>query len=525
MWAPITRARLAPRMMEGVVDTAIGGLKRLVLRLVERLLPGNLRRAGDLIVTRPVPTPTGTVAVAADETIANLGRVDHIVVLMLENRSFDHMLGYLTLEGGRGDIDGLTGSESNSYQGTTYPVHHLDRTAWNGELEDPCHGPECIDQQLANGNAGFVASYAEYLAAYQAKHGPAAGADPGLVMGYYNAEDLPVYDHLAREFCVCDRWFSSVAGATWPNRLYSLAGRADGDRENADPPLYNLPSVFRFLDQRRVDWRFYSFDPATLRLIDAEYRLSHHHNFAYVDRRKLTSQQRAAGELLDEERSFLDDAASGALPAVSWIDPHFKDIRVFGPDSNDDHPPSDVLAGQALVLDVYHALRSSPSWEQSLLIVVYDEHGGIYDHVPPPAAPDGDPGFRRYGARVPALVVSPLVEAGSVAPREPVFDHTSIIKTILLRFCREGDRIPDMGARVTAAHHLGGLLSRDTARADVASHDAAAARIVSWRSGFAERRFQRFDPQPPARHLTELQSGYAKAARALREAGLPAGHP
>jgi len=398
------------------VDAAIGGIRRFVLRLVGRFLPANLRRAADLIATRPAPTPTGTVAVAPDETIANLGKVDHIVVLMLENRSFDHMLGYLTLEGGRGDIDGLTGSESNSYNGTTYPVHHLDRTAWNGELEDPCHGPECIDQQLENENSGFVASYADYLAAYQHAHGSAPGADPGLVMGYYNAEDLPVYDHLAREFCVCDRWFSSVPGATWPNRLYSLAGRAAGDREDVDPPLYNVPTVFRFLDQRRVDWRFYSFDPATLRLVDAEYRLSHHHNFAYVDRRKLTSQERAAGELLDEERSFLDDAAAGTLPSVSWIDPHFKDIRVFGPDSNDDHPPSDVLAGQALVLDVYHALRTSPQWEQSLLIVTYDEHGGIYDHVPPPPAPDDAPEFRRYGVRVPALVVSPYVEGRIGSP-------------------------------------------------------------------------------------------------------------
>ena len=178
-----------------------------------------------------------------------------------------------------------------------------------------------------------------------------------------------------------------MPGATWPNRLYSLAGRADGDREDADPPLYNVPSVFRFLDQRKVDWRFYSFDPATLRLIDAEYRLSHHHNFAYVDRRKLTSQERAAGELLDEESSFLDDAASGAAPG------RFLDRSALqGPPRvrarlQRRPPPSDVLAGQALVLDVYHALRSSPRWEQSLLIVIYDEHGGIYDHVPPPAAP------------------------------------------------------------------------------------------------------------------------------------------
>ena len=180
------------------MDTAIGGLARFVLRLVGRFLPANLRRAADLIATRPAPTPTGTVAVAPDETIANLGKVDHIVVLMLENRSFDHMLGYLTLEGGRGDIDGLTGSESNSYKAP--PTRCITSTGRRGTESSriPATARECIDQQLAERELGIRRELRRLPRRVPETHGPAPGADPGLVMGYYNAEDLPVYDHLAR---------------------------------------------------------------------------------------------------------------------------------------------------------------------------------------------------------------------------------------------------------------------------------------------------------------------------------------
>ena len=121
--------------------------------------------------------------------------------------------------------------------------------------------------------------------------------------------------------------------------------------------------------------------------MDPAYRLSQHHRFAFVDSRKLSTKERAAGELTEEGPSFLDDVAAGRLPAVSWIDPRFKDLRVLGPDSNDDHPPSDVLAGQDLVLTLYHALSSAPTWSKTLFVITYDEHGGFYDHVTPPAAP------------------------------------------------------------------------------------------------------------------------------------------
>jgi phospholipase C len=157
--------------------------------------------------------------------VANLDKVDHVVVVMLENRSFDHMLGYLCLADGRPEIDGLRSELANQYQGRTYPVHHLGVTA----LEmDPDHSAGAIDQQIAGGDmSGFVASAAATLASCGIE-----GGDPGCVMGYYDGADVPVYDHLAEEFAVCDRWFASVAGATLPNRLYALCGMAAGSRDD-----------------------------------------------------------------------------------------------------------------------------------------------------------------------------------------------------------------------------------------------------------------------------------------------------
>ena len=137
-------------------------------------------------------------------------------------------------------------------------------------------------------------------------------------------------------------------------------------------------------------------------------------------------------------RSFLERAASGDLPAVSWIDPNFIDLT-FGPaGSNDDHPPSDLHAGQKLVLELFDAVVQGPAWEKTLLIITYDEHGGFYDHVPPPTAEDDTPALRKLGPRVPAFVISPWVAERQVA--KTVFDHTSIIKTILARFCRKAGR-------------------------------------------------------------------------------------
>jgi phospholipase C len=305
------------------------------------------------------------------ELAENLQKVDHFVVVMLENRSFDHMLGYLSLTGGRSEIDGLRPGLANSYRGRDHLAHHLDTTA----LEfDPDHSAAAIDQQIAEGTmTGFVASAAATLAGRGADTG-----DAGCVMGYYDGADVPVYDHLAEEFAVCDRWFSSVAGATLPNRLYALCGLAAGSRDDRPshlPPLYRVPSFVRHLDARRVPWRWYSFDPGTLRRADAHYLLGHHDRFGS----KAGLPWKAALDLAVNPRltSFLEDAAAGTLQAVSWIDPAFTNFNPLGLPVNDDHPPADIADGQELVLAIYDALAASPLWDSSLLIVVYDEHGGF----------------------------------------------------------------------------------------------------------------------------------------------------
>jgi phospholipase C len=159
---------------------------------------------------------------------ANLANVDHVVVLMLENRSFDHMLGYLSLTGQRPDVDGLRPELANHHEGLAYPVHHLSATTLG---IDPDHSAGAVDRQVASGEmSGFVASAAAAL------DGQGVGdGDPSCVMGYYDATDVPVYDHMAGEFALCDRWFSSVPGSTWPNRLDALCGAAAGSRDDRPP--------------------------------------------------------------------------------------------------------------------------------------------------------------------------------------------------------------------------------------------------------------------------------------------------
>jgi phospholipase C len=474
--------------------------------------------------------------VSEETYVANLAKVDHVVVLMLENRSFDHMLGYLSLTGGRTDIDGLRPGFANEYQGRTYLAHHLTTTAVD---VDPDHSASAVDEQIGDGRmGGFVASLAAALAGRGVYDG-----DPALAMGYYDGADVPVYDHLAEEFTVCDRWFSSVPGATWPNRLYSLCGSAAGSRDDLPPhvpPMYDKPSFVRHLDGHGVSWHWYGFDPATLRLADAHYTVGHHHQFGYFSKTDLSWRTKLELRVNAKAASFLEDAASGSLPSVSWIDPAFTNVNPLGFRANDDHPPADIRDGQDLVLAVYDALAASPQWERSLLVIVYDEHGGFYDHVPPPQAADDDPEtFGRYGVRVPAIIVSPWVEPRSVS--STVFDHTSIIKTILLRFCpgalenapqpkRRWRRLPMghpqyPGARVAHATHLGELLTRTTPRPapqrDSLILDAAARATEQANSDDAAT-----GQRAPGNQLrTELQQRILAATHELTKRGHPTGAP
>ena len=467
--------------------------------------------------------------------VANLEKVDHIVVLMMENRSFDHMLGYLSLTGGRADIDGLRPGLANEYQGRSYPVHHLATTKVD---VDPDHTASAVDVQIDGGRmGGFVASLAGTLAGRGVD-----GGDPSPAVGYYDGADVPVYDHLAEEFLVCDRWFSSVPGATWPNRLYALCGSAAGSRDDLPPhvpPIYHKPSFVRQLDEHDVSWRWYCFDTPTLRLADARYTAGHHRHFGYFSKTGLSWKTKFEIRIDARAASFLEDAASGSLPSVSWIDPAFTSFNPLGFSPNDDHAPADITDGQDLVLAVYDALAASPAWERSLLVIFYDEHGGFYDHVPPPQAPDDDPAmFGRYGVRVPAIVVSPWVEPRSVS--STVFDHTSIIKSVLLRFCPQALENPPAknrswrlrtyhpqhpGARVAHAAHLGELLTR-TAPRPAPRRDplvtGAAARVAKQAKAGNGATGQ----AGPGEHAnTDLQKGFLAAAHELTRWGHPAGKP
>jgi phospholipase C len=208
-------------------------------------------------------------------------------------------------------------------------------------------------------------------------------------------------------------------------------------------------------------------------------------------------------------------------------------MRLISPPSNDDHPPSDVSLGQALVLKIYDALASSPNWSRTLFVITYDEHGGFYDHVDPREfeAADDRPAMRRYGVRVPALVVSPFVERGV---SHVVYDHTSIIKTILMRFCRKPETAArSMGARVAAANHLGSLLTRAANRPRGRASDqklsALTEQIAAWRretyraTTLGETAAAAATDAPMA--LTDLQSEVVAVAKRLRAGGLQPGEP
>jgi phospholipase C len=492
---------------------------------------------------------------STDPSVRRLGGVRHIVVLMMENRSFDHMLGYLE-RNGLSNVNGLDGTETNP--GIDDQEHRvfewgeaetvfrpaLDET---GKILDPCHSKGCVHDQIANGNQGFIRNFLATRTDRSGKHVDLPAEYHAFPMGYYGAKDLPTYDFLARNFCVCDAWHSSVPGDTWPNRLFALAGRevdraAEGLLERIEDeikqlipglskaPIFDVPTFPRELADEQ--WRWYSQDPSTLRAADGRYRDFtdiKRGNFAFFDRQRLSLVEEALGGVITTPDSFLDDVANGTLREVTWIDPNFIDLKVLHAGSDDDHPPSDIRAGQALVLEVYEALESSPAWDDTLFIVVYDEHGGFYDHVPPPDLGfDDGSGYTTYGVRVPALVIGPRLPC---QVSHELFDHTSLINTILRRFASDPEQaIASMGPRVAHAQHLGVLLG-DEPRADLPDTGAVRQQIDAWHAqAQAARRpdngkSRALDGAGRPFTLHDFQEDFARFALAMRHAGLPGGEP
>ena len=350
-------------------------------------------------------------------------RIEHVVVLMLENASFDHMLGFLKAENPA--IDGLTGTETNpadcSQPGS--PPVPVTKAAGNSTQLDGGHDLVDVNDQLfctekptasaKAANLGFVKNYTK-----QAKGSLTVGK---RIMDCQDPKNVPVLAGLAQQFAVCDRWFSSVPGPTWPNRFFVHAATSDGivtmtKQDYAHP--YEMRTIYDNLDAKNVPWRIYFHDvPQSLALNHLRGKLSGFRKF---------------------ER-FAADAAGGDLPAYTFIEPRYFEFFFTRP-ANDQHPPHDVRMGEHLIADVYEAVRASPLWKKTLLIVLYDEHGGFYDHVTPPATvnPDGKKSkvppfdFLRAGLRVPAVLISPFIPKGTVD--KTVYDHTSIPATVKTLF-------------------------------------------------------------------------------------------
>jgi phospholipase C len=446
-----------------------------------------------------------------DGEIGNLGKIEHIVVLMLENRSFDHMLGYLSLPepggAGRIDVDGLDGPEVNFNEfgepPTKYPIVPFDDDVSLTKAQDPCHSGPCVAEQMEGDMGGFVRNY------MTTRPPGSTGHKPNDPMRYQTAEDVPVYDFLAKHFAVCDRWFCSVPGSTWPNRIASLAGEAR-ETNNKTIPLYERTSFVRSLPED-VSWCWYSSDPGSLRLVDRNYLVGREKNFAQVEKPSAL-----------QPRTLYRDIASGELPQVAWIDPNFVDLGGLS-GADDDHPPTDVMAAQSFVLKIYNALRVKQAlWRKTMFVIVYDEHGGFYDHCSP-ADPSLPSEFTRraefgvFGPRVPAIVVSPFVRPGSAygsAQRDDpnfLFDHTSLIKTVLLRFA--GGDFRGMPDRVATAADLGHLLTEVEPHDPSVPEEDTIKQVTDWWGSQIGKRLR--DPQATVPAILELEESEGKGAEGV----------
>jgi phospholipase C len=313
-----------------------------------------------------------------------LAHVETIIVLCMENRSFDHYLGALRLAESRMDVDGLSGTEVN-YTANNVPitVHQLD----DFTPEDPPHGWASCHAQWNNGaNDGFVKEH--------------EGASEGDVMGYHVRSQIPVTYALADAGVVCNRWFCSVLGPTWPNRFYLHGATSRGIQTNL--PALGFQGIFHKLADANITGTNYYSDVA----------------WATGGYAKLNG--------LGTIEKFFEDASAGTLPPFAIIDPAFA-----GGGANDDHPDHDIRLGQALIGSVMAALAQSPQWSKCLFVLTYDEHGGFYDHVPPPATVDADEDFQQLGFRVPSIVIGPTVRRGCAI--DDVLEHSSVPATVTRR--------------------------------------------------------------------------------------------
>ncbi|HXA27987.1 MAG TPA: alkaline phosphatase family protein [Candidatus Angelobacter sp.] len=326
--------------------------------------------------------------------------IEHIVVVCMENRSFDHYLGW---------VPGATGQQSGlSYlddSGVAHPTHRLTDT-WTGcGFNDPDHSYDGARTQFDNG----------------AIDGFRRGANDDYALGYYTAADIPFHAALVKQFSICDHWFASFLGPTFPNRMYTHAAGTDRIDNNLPviqgTSLSTMPTIWDRLSAAGVSANYYFSDEPFLALWGTKYL-----------------------PISLPSAAFFAQAATGTLPSYSYLDPGFVDEESGS--SYDDHPHSDIRRGEAFLGRVVNALISSPCWSKTVLVITYDEWGGFFDTVVPPVLPadtttslTGEPAVfdhNKAGFRVPAYVISPFSPVGGIDTTQ--YDHTSILKLVEWRF-------------------------------------------------------------------------------------------
>jgi phospholipase C len=363
--------------------------------------------------------------------------IRHVVHLILENRSFDQMLG--CMQAVYSDLDGIDPTALKSNVDTAGQVFTQAATQVRQMLKwDPHHEVPRVAVQLENGNSGFVKDFSQ-------QYPDSTSVARQQIMDYYGLDFLPALHALGRNFKICDRWFSSLPGPTWPNRFFALTGTSNGrvnmpsdGTHKADLPGYfqqTQTTLFDRLNEQAVHWKVYFHDIPQTTVLDGQRQPHNVARYFYVS------------QLYEDARG-----PESEFPEYCLIEPDF-----MGYGQNDGHPPHDIMRSEKLIADVYNALRANDElWRSTLLIVMFDEHGGFYDHVIPPKAnpPDdakpSEYAFDQLGVRVPALLVSPWVKPG--------VDHTQFDHTSVLKYLTEKWGLGPLGRRTAAATSIGRLI-------------------------------------------------------------------
>jgi phospholipase C len=382
-----------------------------------------------------------------------MARINHFIVLLLENRSFDHLFGFATPPAGEKlenllALDSLPSNllnpaKAESAANPSFPVSQPAPFAVH-DKEGPSHSFNAVNTQLSGSsrgpsdtnppeNNGFALSYSNSLSQHTRNVPHTQIAE---VMQCFSPDQLPSLNQLAQEFCLCDHWHCEVPGPTMPNRMFMHAATSEGYIHNDFKRRYSSKTVCELFQEKDLSWAIYFHDLYDLLQFPALARTPDH--MRRFDR-------------------WAADVAAGNLPTFTFLFPRFMNAKSDNGDTlqaNSQHAPEDVRFGDHLIADVYDALAANDElFQQSALVVTYDEHGGFYDHVIPGAAPNPDgqdspnpddrAGFKipafsfdRIGLRVPAVIASPWVAKGTVEHRD--LQHTSVIKTVTEMFGLNG---------------------------------------------------------------------------------------